>query len=354
LPDGREAAIVPFNSRYKDELGWHTARLAQYMPMVWGLRKKILQSGEVQDIFAAVVYKQEIEAGRFIYEEGSNRQLRHQPIIDPDFDPGDEDIALAYSVATYANGTKSFEILKRWEIDDIREASQTGAAFDKHGNPREAKGPWVDWFGEMAKKSVIRRHSKSLPMSGDILPDVEAEDMAHAARSAVALLDSRTPDKPEPLIEDGDGGFDPATGEIIEPEPTPEPDPEPDPEPAPKPRRGRPPKATQLPAEQPTPAQPEPEPEPEPTPEPTPEPEPEPDPQPEPPTDSYGITVDPHQAVAEQFIADSKRCVLMMDLRRLETEADLALTDAPDEIMDFVNAAFAAARQRLQPQPTSA
>src|SRR5262252_776549 len=120
LPDGREAALVPFNHRFKDENGWHTVKLAQYMPMVFGLRKKILQSGEIIDLFSAVVFRQEIDGGRFVYEEGSERTLRHKPIIDPDFRPADQDVALAYSVATYANGAKSFEVLKRWEIDQIR------------------------------------------------------------------------------------------------------------------------------------------------------------------------------------------------------------------------------------------
>ena len=49
LPDGREAAIVTFKTRIKDRTTgqWGEARLAQYMPMVFGLRKKILQSGEM-------------------------------------------------------------------------------------------------------------------------------------------------------------------------------------------------------------------------------------------------------------------------------------------------------------------
>ena len=58
LPDGREAAIVPFNTRQKVEGEWRSVKLAQYMPMVFGLRKKILQSGEVTDLRAGVVYKQ--------------------------------------------------------------------------------------------------------------------------------------------------------------------------------------------------------------------------------------------------------------------------------------------------------
>ncbi len=219
LPDGREAALVKFSTRQKIDGQWVSVALVQYMPMAFGLRKKILQSGEVKDIFATVVYKQEIDAGRFIYEEGSERMLRHKPLLDPDFEPADDDIVLAYSVATFADGTKSFEVMRRGEINKVRQVSQTGAVgrTDRQGKPIEPKGPWVEWFSEMAKKTVMRRHSKFLPMSGDILIDVEGDELAAAGRSTVAALDSRPGGAPQ-RIEDlsDETPHDPDTGEIIE------------------------------------------------------------------------------------------------------------------------------------------
>lgn len=190
LPDGREAALVEFKTRQKGPDGqFRDVRLIQYMPMAFGLRKKILQSGEVRDIFAAVVYRQEIEAGLFIYEEGTERMLRHKPLLDPGFDPTDDDIAVAYSIATLGDGSKVFEVMRRSDINKIRQMSQTGALGKtrRDGTPIPPKGPWVDWFSEMAKKSVMRRHSKMLPMSGDII-DVEAMDEAAAARSTSGVL----------------------------------------------------------------------------------------------------------------------------------------------------------------------
>jgi recombination protein RecT len=235
LPDGREAALVEFKTRQKDGTGQFVdVRLVQYMPMAYGIRKKILQSGEVKDIFAAVVYRQEIEAGLFVYEEGTERQLRHKPLLDPEFDPKDEDIAVAYSIATLGDGTKVFEVMRRSEINKVRQVSQTGAVGrviqygPKKGTPIEPKGPWVDWFSEMAKKSVMRRHSKTLPMSGDIM-DVEAMDDLAAARSTQSLLGAvdespaqlSAPRRSETGADDFAGyveeeEHDPATGEIIE------------------------------------------------------------------------------------------------------------------------------------------
>jgi recombination protein RecT len=367
LPDGREAAIVPFKSRQKDpNTGqWGEVRLAQYLPMTFGLRKKILQSGEVTDLFASVVYRQEMEAGRFHYEEGSERSLRHRPILDGDFRPNDADIVLAYSVATFADGTKSFEVMRRYEIDDVREASQTGATLDAKGNPRDPKGPWVEWFSEMAKKTVIRRHAKSLPQSGDIiLSDVEGQEMA-AARSTVALLDQHRAAPATPLIEGGNEAFDPTTGELTAPPGQTAPAPEGDDEPEfvhppgwqSEPEivaegfdKGTEQLRQQVEAEaegQPQTVTPD-------LPpagiEPTisPESEPEVD-----EVDEIGVTKPAHYAnaekQAEEYIARARSCEFLIDLRNLEKEADLVLATMPEEIAACVDTEFERAKKRLKP-----
>ena len=342
LPDGREAAIVPFKSRVKDpERGWVEVRLAQYLPMVFGLRKKILQSGEIADLFAAVVYRQEIERGLFVYEEGSERTLRHRPILDPDFAPTDADIALAYSVATFADGFKSFEVMRRGELDRVREASQTGSRFDAKGEPRESKGPWRDWFPEMAKKTVIRRHAKTLPQSGDIIVrDIEAEDMGlAAAKSTLALLDSRQSEPPRQLLgeEPDHPEVDPFEPFAVEPKPEPKPDTEPDKKPV---ETAEPPPETSA-AEADTYPDAEPD-----------EADFEPEPEPEPETDELGVTRDDPKSIAESYIARSRNCELLVDLKALEREAqmDLAQIEAADPMQAAaVDIAFANARKRLTP-----
>lgn len=222
LPDGREAAIVTFNNREKDAQGqWHTVTAAQYMPMVFGLRKKILQSGEISAIETNVVYRREVDEGYFVFEAGTEAMLRHKPMLDlADEDLTDDNIVAAYSVATMKDGTKSFEVMRRAEINKVRQTSKTGALgkTDRQGKPIPPKGPWVDWFGEMARKTVMRRHSKTLPMSGDLI-DVEAADEALAARSASALLGSTEPDAQRALPPTREDiaiaeGADPVTGEI--------------------------------------------------------------------------------------------------------------------------------------------
>lgn len=202
LPDKREAAIVIFKENKKQPDGsWQQRKLAQYMPMVYGLRKKILQSGEVAALEVGIVYRAEVENGRFLYEVGMEPPLRHRPSLDlTEAETGDDQIVAAYSIATMKDGTKSFEVMRRFEIDKVRECSHTGATRDRKGQPRKPSGPWVDWFPEQAKKTVMRRHSKTLPMSGDVILDVEGREL-EAGASAAALLGSTAGGQPE-VIED--------------------------------------------------------------------------------------------------------------------------------------------------------
>ena len=195
LPDGREAALVIFKVNKKEGNSWVSTAHVQYMPMVYGLRKKILQSGEIADITTGVVYRRELETGAFIFEEGAEATLRHRPMMDlTEEQTADSEIVAAYSVATTKDGFKSYEVMRRFEINRVRQVSQTGAegktvlyGADK-GKPIAPKGPWVDWFPEQAKKTVMRRHSKTLPMSGDLI-DIEAQDDRIAAASSSELLE---------------------------------------------------------------------------------------------------------------------------------------------------------------------
>lgn len=224
LPDGREAALVPFKqwNRETRETTW----LVQPMPMVYGLRKKILQSGEVVSLETRVVYRAELESGNFLYEIGIDPPIRHRPKLDMTEEQAtDDNIIAAYSIARVrpeggGDPYWSVEVMSRVEINKVRQASQTGAVGRKtrDGKPIEPKGPWVDWFGEMARKTVMRRHSKVLPMSGDILDTLDRDiDEERAADSAAAYL-SVEPSAPVivPPTEEQER-FDPETGESLNP-----------------------------------------------------------------------------------------------------------------------------------------
>jgi recombination protein RecT len=224
LPDGREAAIVVFENSYNRGGEWVKIKEAQYMPMVYGLRKKILQSGEISSFTTQVVYRCEEESGRFLYEEGTEAMLRHKPMLDmTDEQALDENIIATYSMVTFKDGAKSYEVLPRRELNKIQRASKTGSPVDRNGKPRVVKGPWKDWYSEMCRKSAARRHSKTLPMSGDLLDTLNAGfDDAGAGESVGRTFASAEPDAPVrlPPAEEMGGNdegeaHDEQTGEII-------------------------------------------------------------------------------------------------------------------------------------------
>lgn len=176
LPDNREAALVWFNTKVSkrgEPDRWE--KHVQYMPMVYGLRKKILQSGEIARIETAVVYQND----HFRYVRGLHPDLIHEPTL---AEPG-EPLA-AYSIAWFKDGSYSFEVMPKAQIEKVRQASKNAD-----------RGPWVQWWDEMARKTVLRRHAKSLPMSSDII-DVEARDLAEDARTAATVMTLPTQQAP--------------------------------------------------------------------------------------------------------------------------------------------------------------
>ncbi len=144
LPDGREGAIVTFKNQ------------AQFMPMVAGIMKLVRNSGEISTWSVQAVY----ENDSFDYELGDSERIVHKPAL-----TSRGKIIGAYSIVTMKDGEKSREFMSVEDIEAIRKRSRSGTS-----------GPWVSDFSEMAKKTVVRRHSKRLPMSTDLDEALRADD----------------------------------------------------------------------------------------------------------------------------------------------------------------------------------
>lgn len=157
LPDGREAALVIFGKQ------------AQYMPMVAGILSKVRRSGELLSIAAHVVYERDI----FRYLLGDNESIEHSPHLGAD---RGEPIA-AYAVAKTKDGGIYREVMSVADINQVRDVSRS-----------KNNGPWVAWWAEMAKKTVIRRLSKRLPMSTDLQAVIERIDEDYDFKSGRGQL----------------------------------------------------------------------------------------------------------------------------------------------------------------------
>ena len=141
MVDGREAALVIFRSRGKP--------MAQYMPMIGGLLKKLRNSGELSTIAAHIAYEED----EFRYELGDEERIVHRPNLSG---PRGNPLA-AYAIAKTKDGAVYREVMSVGEIDKVRQVSRS-----------KDSGPWVSWWDEMARKTVLRRLMKRLPSSADV------------------------------------------------------------------------------------------------------------------------------------------------------------------------------------------
>jgi recombination protein RecT len=144
LPDGREAALVPFaEDGGSDQV--------QYLPMIAGIRKKVRNSGLLRDWNVQVVQ----QGDQFDYQLGDDPFIAHKP--SPTGGRA-RPVLFAYSIATYPDGTKSREVMNVDQLKDIQSKSKA------------KRGPWSDpiFYPEMCRKTVAKLHAKQLPMSTDL------------------------------------------------------------------------------------------------------------------------------------------------------------------------------------------
>jgi len=120
-----------------------------------GLMDLARRSGEIEKIVSRIVYAED----DFLYEFGLEERLEHVP--SKDTNRGEP--VFVYAIAQFKSGTTIFEVMSVEEINKIRDrAKYTGKGT-----------PWSDFWGEMARKTVVRRLFKYLPAT--ILPR-EAHD----------------------------------------------------------------------------------------------------------------------------------------------------------------------------------
>lgn len=197
LPDGREAALVIFNQKQGN--GW--IKKVQAMPMIAGILKRVRQSGEVAKVSAHVVY----EKDEFVVRYGFDEDVEHSP---PPLDqPRGKPIG-AYATAVLKDGSRLLEVMSLEEIEKVRAVSRSGD-----------KGPWASWWTEMARKTVMRRLSKRLPMSTDLEDDIFSRDETMATeRGRLRVVSDGEPVSPALSRLD----YIESSISADEPEPTPE------------------------------------------------------------------------------------------------------------------------------------
>lgn len=136
---------------------------AKFIPGYRGLMDLARRSGQVDFIQARVVY----ENDEFDYEYGLQPMLRHKEA--PRSDGEEPKVKAVYAAARLSSGESVFEVMYVDDIEKIRQRSPSGKS-----------GPWVTDWEEMARKTLIRRLMKYLPLSTDVQSAVIAEEYAEA------------------------------------------------------------------------------------------------------------------------------------------------------------------------------
>jgi recombination protein RecT len=125
--------------------------------MIRGLYKLARNSGEVASLSAHVVHAKD----EFFYAYGFDIDLKHVPHMGEDRG----DAIAVYAAVVLKDGSRDLEVMSVSDVEKVRSVSKTGKS-----------GPWVQWWDEMARKTVMRRMLKRVPMSEDVERAIERDN----------------------------------------------------------------------------------------------------------------------------------------------------------------------------------
>jgi recombination protein RecT len=195
------AYLLPFgNGKASDGLA-NCQLIIGYRGMIDLARR----SGQIISLTARTVHANDT----FSYAYGLDETLEHVPAT------GDRgDLTHVYAVAKLKGGGIQFEVMSKADVLKVKASSKAGN-----------NGPWVSHFDEMAKKTVIRRLFKYLPVSIEMTQAVVLDEKADAGidqDNASALTGEYS------YVQDGDDQVNTGTGEITQQDSEPEPQQEPE------------------------------------------------------------------------------------------------------------------------------
>lgn len=184
--------LVPYGSEVK------------FMPGYRGLIDLARRTGQVSSISVHIVF----EKDEFDMVLGIAEKISHKPYLEGDRGKP----RLVYAVAHFTDGSHHFDWMSMDEVERIRRISKGANS-----------GPWVDHYGEMVRKTMVRRLAKYLPMSSDRLESaVRVSDAVDTGRSVVIDGDMHFVEEPAGALSAPEDPFAPAAAAAT---PTDRPDP---------------------------------------------------------------------------------------------------------------------------------
>lgn len=161
-PDNRRAYLIPYGNQ--------ATLIVSYM----GLIELIRRSGDVVSIRAETV----CENDKFSWKDG---QISHE--IDWRNPRGK--MQAVYAEAVMKSGEKQTAVMTKEEVEAIRKKSKASGS-----------APWTEHFDEMAKKTAVRRLSKMMPLSSEIMDHVSKDDEQFSGMRNVSPISPISPITP--------------------------------------------------------------------------------------------------------------------------------------------------------------
>lgn len=124
-----------------------------------GLINLARRSGQIASIEAHVVHQQD----RFVCRYGLEPVLEHEPHWGEEPGP----MVAVYAVAKLKDGGTQAEVMTKAQIEAIRTRSRA-----------QNGGPWTTDYDEMARKTVVRRLCKYLPLSVELATALDLDERA--------------------------------------------------------------------------------------------------------------------------------------------------------------------------------
>jgi recombination protein RecT len=135
------AYLVPYNTETQLIIGYR------------GMIELARRSGQIESIYAVEVY----EGEHFEVSLGLEQNIVHRREFTGQVKMTKDKVIAVYSVARLKGGMVQFDVMTTAQIEAIRSRSKS-----------KNDGPWVTDWVEMAKKTVLRRLFKMLPVSVEV------------------------------------------------------------------------------------------------------------------------------------------------------------------------------------------
>jgi recombination protein RecT len=176
------AYILPFDKRAKVDGRWQVVGTDATLIIGYrGMLDLARRSGQILSIEARAVY----ERDTFHVAFGLNPDLKHEP----NWDAADRgELKFVYAVAKLKDGGTQFEVMSRAQVEAVRDGSQGWQSAKRYAKDGQINSPWATHFDEMARKTVMRRLFKYLPISIELATAIYQDERGERGEDVGSLI----------------------------------------------------------------------------------------------------------------------------------------------------------------------